>query len=361
MLESTHFCRKRLSHLKDLMTESNIEFVILLKKSVPRAQYNFFKRLVNTPFGSAVLVPLDDDPFLLCSTGTVFDVGDDACVSVRDKGVKGVEEYIIDYVNGQNFTKIGINMNVLNIKSHKIYSEEFQDIIDISKTLIPKVFFGLYPQEIENQRVACRIADIGAEAIHSNLKPGITEIELVAEANYAMFKAGCQSLKFHTIVSSGERSARIHSFPTERKLREGDLVLVDMGPIRDGYSADISRTFLVGSDPSKQKMIDAVDESVQSVIDAIKPGESCLELDAMSRRVLQRHGYPDYPHSLGHSLSGFSGPGLSKRSTTIMEVGMVHTVEPGIYLKGIGGVRIEENVVVTENGCKVLTKCPRIF
>ena len=361
MLESAHFCRKRLAHLKEVMAESNLELSIIFKKSVPRAQYNLFKRLVNTPFGSAVLVPLDDDPFLLCSSGTVSDVGDDSCVSVIDKGVKGVEEYIIDYVNKHDFANIGANMSSLGIKSHQIYSEELPRIVDISKTLIPKVFFGLYPKEIENQRVACRIADIGAEAIHSNLKPGITETELVAEANYAMFKAGCQSLKFHTIVSSGENSARIHSFPTDRKIREGDLVLVDMGPIRDGYTADISRTFLVGSDPGKQKMIEAMDEAVQAVIDAIKPGESCMELDAISRRVLQGHGYPDYPHSLGHSLSGFNGPGLSKRSTTILDVGMVHTVEPGIYLTGIGGVRIEENVVTTEGGCEVLTSCPRIF
>jgi Xaa-Pro aminopeptidase len=114
-------------------------------------------------------------------------------------------------------------------------------------------------------------------------------------------------------------------------------------------------------DPKKQKMIEAMDKAVQAVIDNVKPGINCVELDAISRKVLSEHGFPDYPHSLGHPLSGFPTPMLSKTSMDTLKPGMIFTVEPGIYLPGYGGVRLEENVVVTKNGCEQLTKSPRLI
>jgi len=173
-----------------------------------------------------------------------------------------------------------------------------------------------------------------------------------------MRKAGAEGISF-CIVNSGPDSAHVHGAPSDRVVVDGDLVLIDLGPVKHGYMADISRTFLVGSDPKKQRMLEAMDKSVQAVLDAIKPGESCKELDALSRRVLIDHGYEDYPHSLGHPVSGFVKPSLSKRSNDVERVGYVHTVEPGIYIPGLGGVRFEENVYVTEDGCESLFKSPR--
>jgi Xaa-Pro aminopeptidase len=193
------------------------------------------------------------------------------------------------------------------------------------------------------------------------MTPGITEYELAAEANYAMQRNGAEILSFQTIVSTGERSAYSHGYPTNRKLKNGEFMLIDLGPSKNGYAADETRTFLQGNDPKKLKMLSAMDEAVEEVIKSIKPGISCKKLDAISRKVLKQHGFPDYPHSLGHPLSGAIVPILSKSSDHILKKGMIFTVEPGIYLPGYGGVRMEENVVITEDGFEQLTKSPRLI
>jgi Xaa-Pro aminopeptidase len=176
-----------------------------------------------------------------------------------------------------------------------------------------------------------------------------------------MQRNGTETLRFQTIVSTGERSAYSHGWPTPRKLKDGEFVLVDLGPTIGGYAADETRTYLLGDDPKKEKMMEAMDKSVQAVIDHVRPGASCRELDAISRRVLKEHGFPDYPHSLGHPLSGFVTPQLSKTSKVILKPGHLFTVEPGIYLPGYGGVRMEENVVVTEDGYEQLTRGQRLL
>jgi Xaa-Pro aminopeptidase len=136
---------------------------------------------------------------------------------------------------------------------------------------------------------------------------------------------------------------------------------VDLGPTIGGYAADETRTYLLGSDAKKEKMLVAMDKAVQAVIDNVRPGASCKELDAISRRVLKDYGFPDYMHSLGHPLSGFVTPMLSKTSKDILKPGHLFTVEPGIYIPGYGGVRMEENVVVTDDGYEQLTRGPRLL
>ncbi|TFH14479.1 M24 family metallopeptidase [Candidatus Bathyarchaeota archaeon] len=235
------------------------------------------------------------------------------------------------------------------------------ELVDISGTIIPNVFYGLYPEEIQFHRKASKLADIGCSAAREAMAPGVKETEIAAEANYAMQRHGAATYSFQTIVSTGPRSAYSHGYPTPRELKKGEFMLVDLGPTVDGYAADETRTFILGDDPKKQKMLEAMDKAVQAVIDHVRPGASCMELDAISRRVLAEHGFPDYPHSLGHPLSGFPTPTLSKNSSDILKPGMLFTVEPGIYLPGYGGVRMEENVVVTEDGYEQLTKSPRLI
>lgn len=186
------------------------------------------------------------------------------------------------------------------------------------------------------------------------------EYEVAAETNYAMMRRGAEMQSFPTIVSSGKRSAYCHGWPGDRVLRQGDQVIVDLGPMKQGYAADETRAFLLGRDGKKERMLAAVDRAVEAALDSIRPGVSCRDLDAISRRVLREEGFPDYPHSLDHPLSGFLVPVLSKRSDHVLREGMVFTVEPGIYLHGYGGVRLEENVVVTEYGYEPLTKSPRL-
>lgn len=364
MSKPVDFCKNRMNHLKKLMAENNLDLTCIIKDQKRRQQYNLMMKLTNTAFGSALLVPMDEEPILLCNTDEAMDASDDSWIEVRDIGYGRLENEVTNYANGllKEGSKTGMNTSVLNHEAYDHFKKYLNgELTNVEKTILPDVFFGLYDGEIKFQREASKLADIAIKTIDESLAPGRKECEIAAEAAYAMMKAGTESLKFHTVVSSGKRSANIHSWPGDKEIKNGDLVLVDLGPIKAGYTADISRTFLVGKDPKKEKLLRAVDESVEIVLSRIEPGVSCRELDAISREVIKTHGYPDYPTGLGHGLSGFLVPTLSRNSTDTERVGSLHTIEPGIYIRDYGGARIEENVVVTKDGYELLTKSPRLF
>ena len=356
------FCKKRYNHLKQLMTENELDLLWLYGGSGmgPR-----FKRIADTTSGLALIIPMDDEPALY-----VYSVDINSAVEESWLPIKLIErssqagELVTGYANQylKDSSKVGVNLNSMSHSTYTYYQEHMKgELTDISETIIPEVFFGLYPEEIVFQRQVSKLADIGCTAAREAMTPGVKETDIAAEANYAMQKHGAETYSFQTIVSTGPRSAYSHGYPTARELKKDEFMLVDLGPTVDGYASDETRTFIMGSDPKKEKMLQAMDKAVQAVIDHVKPGVSCMELDAISRRLLKEHGYPDYPHSLGHPISGFPTPILSKASLDTLKPGMLFTVEPGIYVPGYGGVRMEENVVVIEDGCEQLTKSPRLF
>jgi Xaa-Pro aminopeptidase len=324
-----------------------------------------FKRIANTSSGTALIIPIDGDPALFVYSVDYNSTVEESWLPVkllesRAQALEQVTEYVNQYLKKNS--KIGINLGSLNYSTYDYFHKEMKgELLDVTSSIIPEVFFGLYPKEIAYQRKVSKLADLGCNVAREVMAPGVKETEIAAEVNYAMQKNGAETLSFQTIVSTGPRSAYSHGWPTNRKLKRGEFMLVDLGPTIEGYASDETRTFIFGKDPKKQEMLEAMDIAVQTVIENIKPGASCMELDAISRRVLKEKGFPDYPHSLGHSLSGFPTPMLSKTSKDTLKPGMIFTVEPGIYLPGYGGVRMEENVVVTEEGYEQLTKSPRLI
>ncbi len=360
MSEPADFCRRRYSRLKDQMEEHGLDLVYLLNAGGGAR----FKRIADTPSGVALLVPIDGAPKLFCYSVNMYSARDESWIQVEQLESRAkAKEQIAGYANHhlRDGSKTGAPLEGFNHASYTFYHENLKgELVDIGETVIPDVFHGLYPDEVKHHRRVSRLADIACSAAREAMRPGAAEYEIAAEAEYAMRMEGAEHTSFQTIVSTGSRSAYSHGWPTSRRLREGEFMLVDLGPSVDGYAADETRTYLLGGDPKKEKMLDAVDEAVEAVIQMVKPGVECRELDAVSRRVLKEHGYPDYPHSLGHPLSGFAVPNLSKTSDHVLREGMLFTVEPGIYLPGYGGVRMEENVVVTEDGFEQLTRSPRI-
>ncbi|MCW4051537.1 MAG: Xaa-Pro peptidase family protein [Candidatus Bathyarchaeota archaeon] len=360
MSEPVDFCKKRFSHLKQQMEEHELDLVYLLNGGGGAR----FKRIANTPTGVALIVPIDGQPKLFCYSVNYISTHEESWIPVeqlesRAKANMQIAEYANKHL--KKGSKVGAPTGDFNHASLTYFNENFSgELADISGDVIPEVFYGLYPEEIKFQRKVCRLADIACSAAREAMRTGITEYELAAEAEYAMRTEGAEFTSFDTIISTGPRSAYSHGWPTSRKLKKGDFMLVDLGPAADGYAGDETRTFLLGKNPKKEKMLATMDKAVQAVIDNIKPGARCKELDAISRRVLKEHGYPDYPHSLGHPLSGFVTPILSKTSEHVLKEGMIFTVEPGIYLPGYGGVRMEENVVITSDGFEQLTKSPRL-
>jgi Xaa-Pro aminopeptidase len=202
------------------------------------------------------------------------------------------------------------------------------------------------------------------DAALRQMKSGMNEAELAAEIDYQMRKLGAETTAFDTIVASGVRSALPHAHPT-RSVIEPGVLLIDMGAFENGYASDMTRTFSVGK-PSREvaRLYKAVLEAQLAAIDAVRPGAKATAIDRAARDVLKAHGLDKaFMHSTGHGLGLeiHEPPKLGKKDGTRLEVGMAITIEPGAYVENVGGVRIEDTVVVTANGCEILTPTPKDF
>lgn len=219
-------------------------------------------------------------------------------------------------------------------------------------------------KEIKKSQVAIDIIERVLEAGMKKIKVGMTEAEVTAELEFLMRKFGSDGPSFTTIALSGPKSALPHGSPDERKIEAGDFLLIDMGVIKDGYVSDITRTFVVGEASEKQKEIyDIVLKSNEAGINAIKVGAPMKEFDLAARKVIHQAGYGDYFHNrVGHGLGieVHEAPSIHGDNEALAETGLLFTIEPGIYIPGFGGVRIEDNVFINEQGqVEVLTSFPK--
>jgi Xaa-Pro dipeptidase len=218
--------------------------------------------------------------------------------------------------------------------------------------------------EIDAMRQAVKIAQEALEATLPSIKMGMTEREMASELVVQLLKHGSDSeLPFAPIVSAGPNSANPHASPTDRKLQIGDLLVVDWGAAHAGYISDLTRTFAVGEvDEEYEKIHKIVQESNAAGRAAAKPGVPCSVVDNAARDVIEKAGYGVYfTHRTGHGIGmeGHEEPYMRGDNMQLLEPGMAFTVEPGIYLPGRNGVRIEDNVVITEDGANVLSDMPR--
>jgi len=197
------------------------------------------------------------------------------------------------------------------------------------------------------------------------IKPGVTEAHLAAVIEYEIKQRGASGTSFEPIVASGERSAWAHARPTSKPLRKNELVVLDQGAILRGYCSDMTRTVFLGRAPKRiLSLYKAVLEAQEAAKRVIKPGITAGEVDKAARGVLKRSKLAEYfTHSTGHGLGLeiHEMPRLGKGEKTVLQEGMVVTVEPGVYLEGLGGIRIEDEVVVTAKGSVDLTSAPRDF
>jgi Xaa-Pro dipeptidase len=218
--------------------------------------------------------------------------------------------------------------------------------------------------EVEAMRRAVQIAQDALEATIPSIKMGMTEKELSSELVMQLLKHGSEpEMPFAPIVSGGSNSANPHASPTERKLQAGDLLVIDWGATYDGYISDLTRTFAVGEVDEEYKQIHKiVQEANAAGRAAAMPGVPCANVDKAARDVIEKSGYGMYfTHRTGHGIGmeGHEEPYMRGDNMQLLEPGMAFTVEPGIYLPNRNGVRIEDNVVITEDGADVLSDMPR--
>lgn len=219
--------------------------------------------------------------------------------------------------------------------------------------------------EIEKIREAAKLADEGFKAACENVRSGIREFELAAEIEYAMRRSGSEGLAFDSIVASGERSSLPHGTSTHRRIEMGDLVVVDIGAVSGCYRSDLTRTLCLGhASDEKIKIFNVVRTAQSESHRRLLPGTRCEDVDLAARRIIEAAGYGEFfVHGVGHGvgLDIHEPPRLGKGSDEVLVQGNVVTNEPGVYLPGLGGVRIEDTVVVSAEGAEVLTHAPKFF
>jgi len=274
---------------------------------------------------------------------------------------------IIDEVAKQaadlGIKRLGFEQDHLSFATYKSYENTVQaELVPVSG-VVEKLRLIKSDAEIKILKEAAEIADAAFQHILSFIRPGIREIDVANELEFFMRKNGAISSSFDIIVASGYRSALPHGVATEKVIEKGEFVTLDFGAYYKGYCSDITRTVAVGEVSEELRSIyKIVLEAQLRGMTGIKPGMTGREADALTRDYITGKGYGDYfGHSTGHGigLEVHEGPGLSVRTDTVLEPGMVVTVEPGIYIPGLGGVRIEDDTVVTKDGNESLTHSPK--
>jgi len=313
--------------------------------------------------GGRLIVTPNEEPTLLVGRLNL------TCAQDQAKGC-GVKPYtrkeIINLMarelSGANPKNIGFDELSLSM-----YNDLKEKMPDVETKAAPEIVRSMRmvkdEDEINLMRRAAVLADIGMDAIKDCLRIGIRENEVAAEAAYAMRKEGADALAFPFIVASGPRSAYPHGGVTDRKIKMGEFVTIDMGAGYKEYKTDITRTFIVGPPTERQAEIyETVLSANLSALQKIRERVPGSEVHAEAERIIGEAHYGEYfIHGLGHGvgLEVHEGPSLGKSSKDILEIGNVVTNEPGIYIPGYGGVRIEDTVLVTSSDPVCLTKTPK--
>jgi len=258
---------------------------------------------------------------------------------------------------------LGFEQDVVTYATYQQFKETFQtDLIPLSQ-VIESLRLVKDQEEIQKIKQAVEIADQAFAYILEVIKPGIKENEVSLKLECKMKELGAEGPSFDTIVASGYRSALPHGIASEKTIESGELVTIDFGAFYQGYASDMTRTIMVGQPNEKQREIyQIVLEAQLNGVKHIRAGMTGKEADALTRNIIEKYGYGNYfGHGTGHGigLEIHEGPRLSLLSDAVLAPGMMVTVEPGIYLPDFGGVRIEDDVLITQEGREILNKSPK--
>jgi Xaa-Pro aminopeptidase len=333
-------------------------------------------RLVNIRYltgftGSAALLLVRPDDLLFVTDGRYRDQ------SALELGAAGIEARIeVGLTGGRQkelvqeaaagIPKLGLEAGAVTWAQQRKFDGEWFPDAELVPTegLVEELRKVKDAGEVERMAEAAAIADAALARVRHRLAEGPTEEQFALELDFEMRRGGAAAPSFDTIVASGPNGAKPHHRPSGRLIERGELVVVDFGAIVDGYCSDMTRTLSVGqpSSATARRMVDVVAESQQAGVDAVRAGAEGKAVDEVCRNVIAEAGWADaFLHGTGHGvgLEIHEDPRVSSASTDTLVAGHVVTVEPGVYLAEHGGVRIEDTVVVTDEGCTVLTNAPK--
>ncbi|MCX8174441.1 MAG: Xaa-Pro peptidase family protein [Thermoplasmata archaeon] len=358
-----HRLEKILGNLKE-----DVDVIVLRNATEPNIDPNFFY-VADISYGlfeGCICLIWKDGEVEILTTKLEAETAKHAKVPITVFGTREERARILKKKIGKA-KKVGINFENITHQGYldTVKATKKAKVVDVSEAL-RKARMIKDPTEIERIAKACTIASKVADEIPTLVKEsGMKETEVVAEINYLMTKYGANSPSFETIVAFGKNAAEPHYTACTGTLRKGDFVLCDFGARYLRYCSDITRTFVAGKATKEQeRMYEVVLEAHDAAIDFISAGKSAKECHKAAEDVINRSRYRGkFTHGLGHGLglTVHDPGGMSPSQDIVLEPNMILTVEPGIYIPKIGGVRIEDDILVTKDGCKVLTEAESEF
>ncbi len=274
---------------------------------------------------------------------------------------RNTTDILQEYLQKEQAVIVGYEDEAMLCKTFRTYQESLSFVKEWIPmgSAVTKLRCIKTDEEIDYLRKAEAIGDIAFAKILDVIKPGMTELEIQAELEYQLMKAGASGTSFDTIVASGIHSSMPHAIPSDKKVELGDFITMDFGCRYMGYCSDMTRTIVLGKANDKQKEIYQLVLKANCVTESfLHAGMICREVDKIARDIITDGGYGSYfGHGLGHSvgLEIHESPACNMKDTTVLEPNMIMTIEPGIYLPGFGGVRIEDMVVITKQGYENLS------
>ncbi len=353
--------RKIFAEVKD-----KADAVVLTNASEPNIDMSFF-------YATGIVNGIFEGCFAIVRPNGVEVLSSDLeALSARQAGVRttafrtGKERKELLRKRLRGFSKIGVNSSELTHANYKFIKKcaPKARLVDVSEA-IGRARVIKDSDEISRLRKGCQIASKTADAIPDIVQEGMKETEAAAELNYMMMKLGASGPAFATNASFGSTTAEPHYVPAGRRLKRGQLALFDFGASFQRYASDITRTFSCGAPSARQKMMyETVLEAQLAAIDEVADGVHGKDVDGAARKVIDSSAFKGrFIHGTGHGLGlSVHDPGaISSARDMVLREGMVLTVEPGVYVKNFGGVRIEDDVLVTKSGCRILTSASKEF
>ncbi|AOZ91471.1 M24 family metallopeptidase [Paenibacillus crassostreae] len=344
----------RVLKLREVMQKMNLE-AVFITSSINRRYLTGF-----TGSSGYVLVTLSN-AYLLTDFRYMTQAQQQAKgFTVVEHGIRVIDN-VKELLISSKIDQLGFEQDDVSYSAYSTYKEQLQPEINLVpvKGLVEQLRMFKDEEEMKIMQRAADLADDTFSYILGVVKPGMTEREVDLAMEFYMRSHGATSSSFDTIVASGERSSMPHGVASERVIQGNELITFDFGALLDGYCSDVTRTIALGNPkPVLKEIYDIVLEAQLHTLTNIKSGMTGREADALARDIITKYGYGDqFGHSTGHGLGMevHESPRLSKLSDDILQPGMVVTVEPGIYLPGIGGVRIEDDILITETGIEILT------